>query len=90
MSKPYLWVAKYQETEKTIVLPNGEKAKVTFTPTGDDSSVSHREHGDVLDAIVRPAPITNKVDSPQGRIISQASTWQQLREYWKANRPHHV
>lgn len=56
----YLYLAKYAEREQTIYLPNGEKAKLTFTPTAEDSSVSHIEHGDVLDAIVRPATI--KVD----------------------------
>lgn len=59
--KRYLWVAKYQEKVKTIYLPNGEKAKLTYTPTDDDASVAHIEHGDILDAVVRPAVIRAKV-----------------------------
>jgi hypothetical protein len=90
MSKPYLWVAKYQERDKTIFLPNGEKAKVTFTPTGDQSSVSHIEHGEVLDAVVRPATIRNKVAPSRGVIVTDQTLWQKLRQHWKVDRIRHV
>ena len=82
----YLYLAKYAEREQTIYLPNGEKAKVTFTPTGDDSSVKHIEHGDVLDAIVRPATVTSKVEPPTGKVMAQEDFWRQMREFWKAER----
>ena len=85
-----LYLARYAEREQTIYLPNGEKAKLTIIPTGDDSHVRHIEHGDVLDAVVRPATITNKVEPPTGKVISQEDFWRQMREFWKAERVRHV
>lgn len=55
-----LWVApnfsflRYRAREKTVTLANGERAKVTIDDSG---TVRQTEHGDVLDALVRPAPI---------------------------------
>jgi hypothetical protein len=55
-----LWVApnfsflRFRARHKTITLPNGERAKVTYDDSG---TVRHTEHGDHLDALVRPAPI---------------------------------
>jgi hypothetical protein len=56
-----LWVAnkgfnflRMRKQERTITLPNGERAKVTIDDSG---TVRHVEHGDHLDALVRPAPI---------------------------------
>lgn len=86
----HLYLAKYAEREKTIYLPNGEKAKLTYTPTGDDSSVQHIEHGDVLDAVVRPATLTSKVEPPQGKVVDEQTFWLRLREYWKAERSRYV
>lgn len=39
---------------RTITLPNGERAKVTIDDSG---TVRHVEHGDHLDATVRPATV---------------------------------
>jgi hypothetical protein len=55
-----LWVApnfsflRMRARHKTITLPNGERAKVTYDDSG---TVRHTEHGDHLDALVRPAAI---------------------------------
>jgi hypothetical protein len=49
---------KFRGVTKTITLPNGERAKVTVDDSG---TVRHVEHGDVLDATVRPASIRLKV-----------------------------
>jgi hypothetical protein len=39
---------------RTVTLPNGERAKITVDDSG---TVRHTEHGEHLDALVRPAPI---------------------------------
>jgi hypothetical protein len=44
---------------KTVTLSNGERAKVTVDDSG---TVRQTEHGDHLDALVRPAPIRLKVE----------------------------
>jgi len=55
-----LWIApnfsflRFRATNRTVTLPNGERAKVTVDDSG---TVQQTEHGDVLDALVRPAPI---------------------------------
>lgn len=55
-----LWVApninvlRFRKRSKTVTLPNGERAKVTYDDSG---TVRHTEHGDQLDALVRPATI---------------------------------
>jgi hypothetical protein len=55
-----LWIApnfgflKMRARHRTVTLPSGERAKITV----DDSGVVRQiEHGDQLDAIVRPHPI---------------------------------
>jgi hypothetical protein len=55
-----LWIApnfaflKYRKREKTVTLPNGERAKITI----DDSGIVKQvEHGDHLDGYARPDPI---------------------------------
>jgi hypothetical protein len=45
---------RFRATNRTVTLPNGERAKVTVDDSG---TVQQTEHGDVLDALVRPAPI---------------------------------
>jgi hypothetical protein len=45
---------RFRKKERTITLPNGERAKVTIDDSG---TVQHTEHGDHLDAVVRPAAI---------------------------------
>jgi hypothetical protein len=63
-----LWIApsfnvlRFRKREKTITLPNGERAKVTVDDSG---TVRHTEHGDHLDALVRPAPIHVKMHVEQ-------------------------
>lgn len=49
---------RFRARHKTITLPNGERAKVTIDDSG---TVRHVEHGDHLDATVRPAAIRLKV-----------------------------
>ena len=63
-----LWVApnfsflRFRKREKTITLANGERAKVTVDDSG---TVQQTEHGDHLDALVRPAPIRMKLHVSQ-------------------------
>jgi hypothetical protein len=47
-------VVRYRARKRTVTLPNGERALVTIDDSG---TVRHVEHGDVLDATVRPATI---------------------------------
>ena len=56
-----LWVARtapamlrFRARKRTVTLPNGERALVTIDDSG---TVRHVEHGDHLDATVRPAAI---------------------------------
>lgn len=55
-----LWLApnfnmlRFRKRERTVTLPNGERAKVTYDESG---TVRHTEHGDQVDAVVRPATI---------------------------------
>jgi len=56
-----LWVARvapamlrFRAKTRTVTLPSGERAKVTIDDSG---TVRHVEHGDHLDATVRPATI---------------------------------
>ena len=51
---------KHRKQTKTVTLPSGERAKVTVD---DSKTVMQVEHGDVLDAIVRPKTIRYKVRS---------------------------
>jgi hypothetical protein len=46
-------------TVRTVTLSNGERAKVTKEPTSlnDESSVTHIERAEGIDAIVRPRSI---------------------------------
>lgn len=59
-----LWVApnfgflKMRKRERTVTLPNGERAKVTIDDSG---TVKQVEHGDVLDGYVTPQPIRLKL-----------------------------
>lgn len=45
---------RFRAKTRTVTLPNGERAKVTIDDSG---TVRHVEHGDHLDATVRPASI---------------------------------
>ena len=56
-----LWIARtapaflrFRAKTSTVTLPNGERAKVTIDDSG---TVRHVEHGDHLDATVRPGTI---------------------------------
>lgn len=59
-----VWVAhgfnflKYRATKRTITLKTGERALVTVDDSG---TVTHIEHGDQLDAIVRPKTVRIKI-----------------------------
>ena len=45
---------RFRARTRTVTLPTGERAKVTIDDSG---TVRHVEHGDHLDATVRPASI---------------------------------
>jgi hypothetical protein len=49
---------RFRAKTRTVTLPSGERAKVTVDDSG---TVRHVEHGEVLDATVRPATIRLKV-----------------------------
>ena len=49
---------KHRARSKTVTMRNGERALVTVDDSG---TVFQREHGDVLDAVVRPKTIRLKV-----------------------------
>jgi hypothetical protein len=59
-TKSGLWIAhgfnigRLRKRERTVTLPNGERAKVTVDDSG---TVCQIETGERLDGIVRPAPI---------------------------------
>lgn len=53
-----MYVRKYKPEVKTLLLPNGEKVKVTIS---DTRTVKQIEHNDSLDAVVRPKTLTLKV-----------------------------
>jgi hypothetical protein len=45
---------RFRARTRTVTLPNGERAKVTIDDSG---TVRHVEHGDHLDATIRPNTI---------------------------------
>ena len=47
-------ILRFRARTRTVTLPNGERAKVTIDDSG---TVRHVEHGDHLDATVRPGTI---------------------------------
>jgi hypothetical protein len=47
-------ILRFRAKNRTVTLPNGERAKVTIDDSG---TVRHVEHGDHIDATVRPAGI---------------------------------
>jgi hypothetical protein len=49
---------KYRATKRTVTLPSGERALVTVDDSG---TVTHVEHGEHLDAIVRPKTVTIQI-----------------------------
>lgn len=49
---------RFNAATKTVTLPGGERAKVTVDDSG---TVTHIEHGEVLDAIVRPPTVQYKL-----------------------------
>jgi len=60
-----LWVAthgvsllKFRARKKTVTMANGERALITVDDSG---TVLHREHGDHLDAVVRPKTIRLRI-----------------------------
>jgi hypothetical protein len=48
----------HRATKRTVTLPNGERALVTVD---DSRTVKHIEHGDQLDAVVRPRTVTIRI-----------------------------
>ena len=64
-----LWVAhgfnflKHRATKKTVTLKSGERALVTVDDSG---TVTQIEHGDHLDAVVRPKTV--RLQIPISRI----------------------
>jgi hypothetical protein len=70
---------------RTVTLPNGERAKVTVDDSG---TVRHTEHGDHLDALVRPAPVRVKFEVV--RSVSQSGGFarpQPIRSLFKVRKP---
>jgi hypothetical protein len=63
-----VWVAhgfnflRYRARKRTVTLPSGERALVTIDDSG---TVTHVEHGEVLDAIVRPRTIRLRIPIPK-------------------------
>jgi hypothetical protein len=63
-----VWVAhgfnflRYRATKRTVTLPSGERALVTVDDSG---TVTHIEHGEHLDAVVRPKTVTLRVPIPR-------------------------
>lgn len=53
---------RYRAKKRTVTLPNGERALVTVDDSG---TVTHIEHGEHLDAIVRPRTTTIKIRRAQ-------------------------
>jgi hypothetical protein len=49
---------KYRATKRTVTLPSGERALVTVDDSG---TVTHIEHGEQLDAVVRPKTVRLKI-----------------------------
>lgn len=49
---------KHRAKKCTVTLPNGERALVTVDDSG---TVTQIEHGEVLDAVVRPKTVTIKI-----------------------------
>lgn len=49
---------RHRATKRTVTLPSGERALVTVDDSG---TVTHIEHGEVLDALVRPQTIRVKI-----------------------------
>jgi hypothetical protein len=47
-------ILRFRARTRTVTLPNGERAKVTIDDSG---TVCHVEHGDHIDATVRPGTI---------------------------------
>lgn len=64
MVESRLWtptpLLRFRARKRTVTLPNGERALVTVDDSG---TVQHIEHGDHLDAVVRPKTVTVKVRS---------------------------
>ena len=59
-TKSGLWIArsfnvlKHRKREKTVTLPNGKRAKVTWDDSG---TVKHTETDEQLDCLVRPRSV---------------------------------
>lgn len=52
----------HRARKRTVTLPNGERALITVDDSG---TVTNVEHGDQLDAIVRPNTVTIKIRRAQ-------------------------
>ena len=55
---------KHHATKRTVTLPNGERALVTVDDSGTVTQVEHGEH---LDAIVRPKTVRIQIRKGEGR-----------------------
>jgi hypothetical protein len=56
--------------QRTVRLPSGEKAKVWID---DSRTVKQTEHGDHLDAVVRPEPIRGIFTLQQARALARVN-----------------
>ena len=69
-SESGLWVPngfsflRHRATKRTVTLPNGERALVTVDDSGTVTQVEHGEH---LDAIVRPQTVRIHIRRAEGR-----------------------
>lgn len=55
---PAVPLLRYRAKKRTVTLPNGERALVTVD---DSDTVTNVEHGDHIDAIVRPKTVTVQI-----------------------------
>jgi hypothetical protein len=58
---------RLRQQKKTITLPNGERALVTVD---DSKTVMQIEHGDQLDAVVRPKTVTIRIRRGEHDVAS--------------------
>lgn len=59
---PRVPLLTHRAKKRTVTLPNGERALITVDDSGTVTNVEHGEH---LDAIVRPKTVTIKIRRAQ-------------------------
>lgn len=55
---PHVSLLTHRAKKRTVTLPSGERALITVDDSG---TVTHIEHGEHLDAIVRPMATTVRI-----------------------------